>query len=138
MTFEPQMEMSNDNHKGGQSSVPRGRNAQDTSPAQQQERTVAAGAGPAFTAMECGLAGTRARRLLQLKAPQILQPDTSVGQTSVSVQGEEGGQGDDVEILGEACAEECYHWWLPTLPRIRDAQRTNPGFHDRRALPIAG
>ncbi len=57
---------------------------------------------------ERGLAGTRARRLLHLEAPQILQPDTSVGQMAVSVQGEEGGQGDDVEILGEACAEECY------------------------------
>ena len=35
-----------------------------------------------------------------------------------------GKEAEELEILGEACAEECYHWWLPTLPRMRAAQRT--------------
>ncbi len=72
-----------------------------------------------------GLVG-RARRVLSLGAAAAVNRaiDPSVNQSGVRVQAAVEGQGDDLEILGEACAEECYHWWLPTLPRMRDAQRT--------------
>ncbi len=60
----------------------------------------------------------RARRVLRVDEGRRRAADPVAS-------GAEVGQGGDVEILGEACAEECYHWWLPTLPRLRDAQRTD-------------
>ncbi len=72
-----------------------------------------------------GLVG-RARRVLTPGAAAALTSGTanSVNQSAVTVQEVVGKQAEELEILGEACAEECYHWWLPTLPCMRAAQRT--------------